>query len=76
MFNVSVKDIYCSAMHLNNLNLLPCKATLLIHSPNYFSNIKDGQGFAIRDCTSDNWYGVMADHGSVLHGMHRRGGGA
>ena len=31
--NVSVTEICCSAMHHNNVNLLPFKATLPIHSP-------------------------------------------
>ena len=62
-------------MHHNNLNLLPFKATSLIHSPANFRNVESVQGFSVRDYTSGNRSGVVAGHESVLRRTHRGWGG-
>ena len=71
VFRISVQQNHHSASFQDSSNLLPLQATLLINAEANCPNTGSVMGFAVRDCTSDTWSGVLAGHGSVPHRMQR-----
>ena len=65
------KKNHHSASFQDSSNLLPFQATSLINAEANCPNTGSVMGFAVRDCTSDTWSGVVAGHGSVPHRMQR-----